>query len=201
MAVRWKENAVVNVKLSDSLYTLAQMYQDPFVQFFNISNTTGIWEEINLESVPTFALLPHDKFFGRECYIEKLNKVKPIKITPPKYIITTFPRAALFEPKVYKNGRYDPDKGKIIKDNLDPIEDEEIIRQYEMTGLHLRWTLKTRLMYFFETGEDIDLYKLNRFYPAEFIKYLEIFYEKFETDDIDTDAQLQAWKNYHNLSE
>ena len=182
MAVKWKENAVVSVKLTDNLFTIAQMYQEPYVQFFDISNTTGKWDGIDLESVSPFAFLPHDTAFNKECYIEKLNKVKPIKITPPQYAIKTFPRAALIEPKVYKNGKYDSYNGKVIKDNLDPIEDEDIIRQHELINLELCWNLKTRLIYFFETGEDIDLDKLNRFYPDEFMKYLNIFRDKFGAD-------------------
>ena len=200
MPLRWKENAVVNVKLADSLYTIAQMYQEPYVQFFNVSNVTGKWDGIDLTGIPTFVFLPHDKFFSRECYIEKLNKVKPIKITPPQYAIRTLPgRAMLVEPKIYKNGKYDSYNGKIIKERLDPVEDESIIRQYEMIDLELRWNLKTRLIYFFETGEDINLSKLNRFYPEEFIKFLKIFCDKFDADD--ATSNLQAWKNTFNISE
>jgi len=198
--LRWKENAVVNVKLTDSLYSIAQMYQEPYVQFFNVSNATGKWDGIDLTSIPTFVFLGHDKFFSREHYVEKLKHVKPIKIIPPQYVIRTFPRNALIEPKLSKSGVYDSTEGKVIKDNLDPIKDESIIRKHEIANMQLRWSLKSRLIYFYETGEDIDLDKLYRFFPDEFIKYLEIFYKKFDTDEIDIDATMQAWKNHFNIS-
>jgi len=194
MPIRWKENAVVNVKLKDDLYTIAQMYQHPYMQFFKISNETGNWDGINLIDVPKYIFIPHDKFFGKEHYVEKLKNIEPIEIVPPKYAIKTFPRPSLVEPVFRKDGLYDSYNAKLIKDNLNPLEDEKLIRQYETVNLELNWNLKTRLIYFFETGEDISLSKLLRFYPDEFIHFLNIFNEKFEV--LDSEGHLQKWKNY-----
>lgn len=150
---------------------------------------------MDLIDIETHILTYSDKSFYKERCIGRLNNIKPIEIQPPQYAIdTSFPRRKnLMEPRFKgKNKLYETYNSKIIKKDLDPIQDEDTIRQFELIGMELNENLTARLIYFYETGLDIDLSKLNIFYPSEFIKYLEIFYDRFKPDG--AEADLQGWK-------
>ena len=180
MGVIWKENAIVNVKLTYDLFTLVQMYQDPYLQFFKISNNTGKWGNVDLTDVSPYLFVATDRFFCRDRLVEKLKQVKPISIKPPQYAISTrFADGPCLVEPIFRDGIYDSFNAKIIKRGLDFVQDEELFRKYELINMELNWNLTTRLIYFFETGNDICLDKLSRFYPNEFKKYSAIFKKRF----------------------
>jgi hypothetical protein len=182
MGIRWKENIIVNVKLKENLFTLAQLYQDPHVQFFKISNNTGKWGKIDLAKTEKYLFTYSERSFYKERFIGRLNHITPIDLKPPKYAISSslLWGNCLVEP-IFKGKQkiYETYNAKVIKKDLDAFQDEDIIRQYELTGMEENLNLTSRLIYFYETGLDIDLYKLALFYPDEHVKYLRIFEEKF----------------------
>jgi len=183
LSLHWEENAIVNVKLQDNMYTLAQLYQEPYLQLFKISNNTGKWGALNLNEIESHIFVYSDSTFYKERFIEKLNNFVPIEICPPKYAINTsiLTGKCLVEPRFKgKQKLYETFNSKIIKKALDPIHDEEIIRQYELIHMEPNYNLTTRLIYFYETGVDVDLGKLYEFYPDEFNKYLNIFQNRFQ---------------------
>ena len=182
MGVQWKENAVVNVKLTENLYTVAQLYQSTHVQFFKISNTTGKWDKLNLMNVPKYIFSFPDKHFCQEHFQEILKHVQPIEIAPPQYaVMSSLIKGKCLVETVLKGKHkiYDSYNVKIIRKGLDSVQDENIIRQYEMIGMENSLYLKFRLVYFYETGIDIDISKLSEFYPEEGRKWAGIFNKRF----------------------
>lgn len=165
------------------MYTLAQLYQDPYIQLFKISNTTGKWEALNLNELETYIFVYSDSSFYKERFKEKLNNIVPIDIKPPKYAINTsiLTGKCLVEPRFKgKQKLYETYNARIIKKDLDPIQDKEIIRQHELIHMEPNWNLTSRLIYFYEMNVDVDLVKLYEFYPDEFSKYLSIFQDRFK---------------------
>ncbi len=139
----WKENDIINIKLNDKLYTLGQMLTDPYMLFFNISNTDGQWNsDIDLNQVPNLFCVLIGRDFLKQRAVEKLTgKINPMldQSRLPKYWIRPnisysggypFKGGALVEvdPKVgYVNG-------KVIIPNLS-LSDIESIKKYELVNM------------------------------------------------------------------
>jgi hypothetical protein len=50
--VRWKENAVLSIKIRDDLYCLAQMLLPPYLVFFDCFGANDEWGDVVLEATP-----------------------------------------------------------------------------------------------------------------------------------------------------
>ena len=46
-----EKNDLVNIQLRDDLYTIGQMLISPVMRFYDISNTDGVWNDIDLNNV------------------------------------------------------------------------------------------------------------------------------------------------------
>lgn len=76
--LRWKENDILNIKLKENLFTIAQMsYEECFMMFFAIYNEDGMWENIDLEKTKNLFCLPVLSDFLKNKVIGKLENVKP----------------------------------------------------------------------------------------------------------------------------
>ncbi|MCA8432187.1 hypothetical protein [Burkholderia seminalis] len=65
----WSENSIFNVKLSENLFTIAQMRCNHLMQFFDVSSEDGAWSGVDLNTVPELFSI----------YVAE-NKLKPILV-------------------------------------------------------------------------------------------------------------------------
>ncbi len=49
--ITWQEGRILSLKLKDDLYTLVQMRENYYLQFFDLTNTQNTWTGVNLEKV------------------------------------------------------------------------------------------------------------------------------------------------------
>jgi hypothetical protein len=158
----WKRNHLVNVKLREDLYTPAQMLVDPYIMFFALFNQTGRWEGVELSKTPTLFCVPVGRVFLKNCVENKITEgvVADENLTLPKYWIRPcivydgsfpFKGGDLIE---IDTNRGDTHAGRIVKPDLDVVEDAEAIRKYELTNMWGDEDTTKRLIHFYETGVD-----------------------------------------------
>ncbi|MBA3987054.1 MAG: hypothetical protein H0X63_10885 [Flavobacteriales bacterium] len=161
----WKEGDIVNIKLRNDLYTIGILLVDPYIMLFDLSNTNGEWENIDLDKVPTLFCVLIGRDFLQHSVISKIKKGVKIakKVEVPKYWLrpidnydgkNTWKNAQLIEvdPRI---GTY---YGKVIQ-KLVTSKDKEIIKKYELTNMYGSEDLNERLIHYFDTNENIDSLK------------------------------------------
>jgi hypothetical protein len=55
--ITWTKDDLINIKLTESLYTIAQMSTSPVMQFFDVRNSGGIWKNVDLNSADSIFVL------------------------------------------------------------------------------------------------------------------------------------------------
>ena len=161
--INWQENDVLNIKISDNLFTVAQMLKEPYLMFFQISNMDGQWKELHLSEIPNLFCIP----VAREFLTKRVeNKVKSDNVADSSIQIPKFwiiPHLNFDGGFLYKGGKLielDPKVGEtnslVLKNNLLIDIDKEIIEKCELTNLWGDEDLINRLVVYFTKGINED---------------------------------------------
>lgn len=173
----WKENFLFNIKLSNNMYTIAQMSISPTIIFYDLLSKDGIWHNINLNNEKYIFRVFVGNIFKN--IIE--NRIKNKTIIPMENQYYKY----WIDPKLNENYRYNPDyefpfhggrlieedadgrlnivTARVIKNNLILPHDKEIINKYELITMWGADTLRDRLCRYFETGINQDNFKCRVF--------------------------------------
>ncbi len=158
--VQWKDNAVLNVRLRDDLFTLAQMRSNHLLEFFDI-RSRGEWGVLNLSSVPVLFTIYVAENRLRPLFSEWLpsSKVSPNDRPVERRMLSFVVKAG----NSYSADLVElPDDlssvdAKVLKADLSPRTDLEIIHHYELTGMvGDAEKLRTRLVRYFDSGINWD---------------------------------------------
>ena len=157
----WKDGTVINVKLREDLFTLAQMRLNHCMQFFDIRNSDGIWQGIDLNSIkPLFCAFVAENRL-KPLFVETLpgDKVIPNhRPMPNRMIKYRFGgegnnKADLVELDEGSSGI----NARVIRANLTTENDLDTIYKYEYVGMiGDPEKLRKRLVRYFDTGVNWD---------------------------------------------
>jgi len=163
--------SVLNVCITpDKLYSLAQMRDNHYLQFFDVSNDVGKWNDVDLNSVASLFcnFVAESKLKSLLVDVLSPEKVKPRLLPPPTVGLAYdilgagFPNVALVE----MGPEYDCTKFKIIKPRLNFNDDMSLILQHEFLGTFGdAEKLRSRLLRYFEKGINWDETK-NYLFPG-----------------------------------
>lgn len=165
----WKKNDWVNICLSDSLYTVAQMLDSPVLCFYDIKNNDGIWDSVDLSNTNILFMVLVNNSINKDFIIEKINRTTYIDKTFDQYFIKPYTIMDGIHYKGDKNSfpflggkliKYDSTLGSvrspIIKEDLTLPEDKEIMEKYELTNMWGKEELRERLVRYFSKGINRD---------------------------------------------
>jgi hypothetical protein len=172
--VIWKPNVLVSLKLRDNLFTIGQILNKVIMQFFDISNSDGVWKNVDLNKTPMLfrAFVLRAPIDGR--ITEKT--VIPNFMPKDRYWIYPYSPIHKFYPGKYwerdgensfafmggelvdlgENFTLDSCSGILVKENLRLPEDKDIIEKYELTNMWSSESLTQRLVRYFDTGINRD---------------------------------------------
>lgn len=168
----WKENALVNIKLRENLYTIGQLLVSPIVRFYDIATKDGAWEAVDLNNVkPLFQV-----YIG-QVVLQRLvvGKIKEKSVIPsslpfsPLWIDahTNYDGSFLWRGgklvDVGPEGKIDAWEAPVIKQHLHLPDDREIIENVELTNMWGDLDLSDRLCRYFDTGVNRDDLKFEVF--------------------------------------
>ena len=159
--VTWKENALISLKLRDDLFTIAQMLRLPFLRLFKVSNTDGVWRNLDLNKVEVLFCVTVGRVVRQQLSEGKVTdrSVIPSALPFQKMWIDAYVNFDGGFPFIGgKLIEVDPSKddttAPIVKDWLLPKADAELIKKYELTNMWGADDLRKRLVTYFDTGVD-----------------------------------------------
>lgn len=83
--ITWQEGKILSLKLKDDLYTLVQMRENYYLQFFDLTNTQDTWTGVNLEKVdPLFFIFTSTKALKGLAISEPSSDKVRIDMRPPE---------------------------------------------------------------------------------------------------------------------
>jgi hypothetical protein len=178
--VIWRPGDLVNIKLRDSLFTIGQMLTKPVMRFYDIVNSTGRWENVDLNDVPVLFRVFVGRVINQRLIHEKIknNTVIPSHKPYEPYWINaytliddshfkgdwhSFPflggKAIDLGPELTANTTDAP----VIKEDLSLPEDRKMIEDLELTNMWGHDDLSDRLCRYFDTGINRDDLKFEVF--------------------------------------
>jgi hypothetical protein len=165
----WRKNDLINICLSNNLYTIAQMLDSPIMCFYDIKNNDGIWNNIDLTNINILFVVLVNNSINKDFIVEKINGKIYIDKTLDQYFIKPYTIMDGFHYKGNKNSfpflggkliKYDPILGSVhspvIKEDLNISQDKEIIEKYELTNMWGKEELRDRLVRYFSKGINRD---------------------------------------------
>ncbi|EMR3754056.1 TPA: hypothetical protein KEW36_002204 [Proteus mirabilis] len=176
----WKVGDLVNIKLRDDLYTIGQMLTSPAMRFYDISNTDGVWKNIDLNEVTPLFRVFVGNVINKYLITEKIKEKSVIASNKPyePYWIKPY---NIMDFEHYQGDRFSfpflggkiidlsPDgnisvtRAPVIKEDLTLPKDRELIEQYELTNMWGHEPLSDRLCRYFDTGINRDDLKFEVF--------------------------------------
>ena len=158
--VQWKNNFVLNVRLRDDLFTLAQMRSNHLLEFFDI-RSSGEWGAVDLSSIRVLFTIYVAESRLRSLFSDWLP---PSKIKPNDRPVERRMLSFIVKPdNSYGANLVElPDdlssvSAKVIKADLSPTSDLTVIHNYELTGMvGDPEKLRTRLIRYFDSGVNWD---------------------------------------------
>lgn len=160
-AIKWVNEAVIVLEVDKGVYTLAQMRAHGLLEFFDTFRTVDEWEGIDLNDSPIVFCLhvardPLKKLFLRFLTAGevKVNE-RPIikKMLKFRWVSAGKNTADL----IVLNDDYSSIGATVLKSDLCPDKDFEIIETHDFCGLHGDTVkLQQRLRFFYETGINWD---------------------------------------------
>jgi hypothetical protein len=158
---------VLNIKLRDDLFSIAQVSLPSYVTFFDIASKNGDWKDVDLSKTPILF-----------CAVVATTRMKPLivgKLASDRVKADTRQMERLFiKPGLNFSGGHAfrggnlievDDRGEttqrpIIKKGLTAEADSELILKYELTNM---WNdpelLRDRLIRYFDDGINWDRHK------------------------------------------
>ncbi|NUF78267.1 hypothetical protein GY065_04910 [Snodgrassella sp. ESL0323] len=182
--VVWKKNDLVNIQLRDDLYTIGQMLASSAMRFYDISNTDGIWNDVDLNNVKPLFTVFVGRIINKYLIHSKIKSPTVIPSSEPyeRYWIQPY---TIMDGDHYNGDHYKGDfsfvflggklidngangeKGitnaPIIKEDLTLPEDRDLIEKYELTSMWGDGDLRDRLCRYFDTGINRDDLKFEVF--------------------------------------
>jgi hypothetical protein len=174
----WKKNDLVNIYLSNNLYTIAQMLDSPVMCFYNITNDNGIWKNIDLTNIDTLFTVLVSNSINKDFITGKIDKktvvfkafdehqyfIKPYTIMDGIHYKRNMGSFPFLGGKLIK---YDSQLGSVrspvLKEDLILPQDKDIVEKYELTNMWGREELRERLIRFFSIGINRDDLKYEAF--------------------------------------
>ncbi|MCW7551053.1 hypothetical protein OO184_24880 [Photorhabdus sp. APURE] len=176
----WKPNHLVSVKLRDNLYTIGQMLNRAEMRFYDISNTNGIWKDIDLNEVNilfrVFVVNTVSKFLIQDKIKDK--SVIPNLQSYDNYWIEAYTSMDIGHYPSHRDnfsflggklidigsrGNIGTTLAPVLKEDLSLPEDREIIEKYELTNMWAHSSLQERLCRYFDRGINRDDLKFEVF--------------------------------------
>ncbi|MDR0746516.1 MAG: hypothetical protein LBE89_01345 [Helicobacteraceae bacterium] len=178
----WKSGDLLNIRLRDGLFTIAQMLTSPIMRFYDISSNDGQWEHVDLNQVtPLCRVMVASRLINKYLVHEKIKNKTLIPSHMPfeRYWIKTYSLLDKFYPgrncknsfpfmggkliDLGPNEDFSVTEAPIIKENLQLPQDREIIEKYELTPMWSHEDLGARLIRYFDTGINRDDLKFEVF--------------------------------------
>lgn len=157
----WKEGAVLSVEVRPDLFTLAQMRPDPLMQFFDIRSKDGVWDGIDLNTVPPLFCIKVAEGRLKPLFVAlvPVDNVKPNgRPVPVRMIDYRFGRDGDHEADLVElTDRYSGIGARVIKAGLTIEKDLELIYGHEYLGMFGDpEKLRGRLAKYFDAGVNWD---------------------------------------------
>jgi hypothetical protein len=179
-AVPRKEEALVNIKLRDDLYTIGQLKRSPYMWVFDIRNESGHWANVDLNEVKPLFCVGIAQPVIRKLVVERLKPtevIAPRSLPIPPYWIKPLNWIDRLESASPEKGQFpwrggrlialDPNIGSlespIAKPVLDLEADRELIESCELTNMWADADLADRLCRYFDKGINRDDLKFETF--------------------------------------
>ncbi|MGE6758258.1 hypothetical protein ACQKGO_09625 [Corallococcus interemptor] len=152
---------VLSLQLREDLHTLAQLRDNSLMEFFNVRRPAPVWTGTNLNHVPVLfcAYTAESRLKPLVSHVVPADGVVPNARPVPRRMLS-----AIIEPGgrygadlVELTDDYEPVKATLVRADLDPVTDRELLYRHELTGMiGDPGKLKKRLLRFFETGVNWD---------------------------------------------
>lgn len=197
--IKWKENALIAIKLKSGKYCLAKMLISPYIVFYNYQfDDINNWEK-GIENSPSelFCSAVAKQFLKNSTIVKlKTGKLEITHTYPTKWI-KVFPESR--KVTIWENTENElsffiigsPAGGQLIKRDISKkgiqkeeiisskidLNDNETIDKYETTSIGLFPQLNERLFLCFKFSKNIDPEKdivFNRQIPFEYKTYMEM---------------------------
>ena len=173
VAITWKADALISLKLRDDLYTIAQLKKNSFIWCFDIQNTSGEWEDVDLNVVKPLFCVVVARIVLRHMAAEKIEHgvVPPANLPIPSQWLrpnqnpayATTPGSVSFDKFPWRNAtlvddypELGPTRATVIKPELDVEVDRAIIESRELDNMWGPDDLGDRLRRYFDTGINRD---------------------------------------------
>ncbi|QHM70041.1 hypothetical protein [Mixta intestinalis] len=178
--ITWKVGDLVNIKLRDNLYTIGQMLTSPAMRFYDLSNTSGVWEYIDLNEINSLFRVFVGKVINKDLIQGKIKSgtVRPSSKPYEPYWIHAYSSMDKGHYPENRNGflfmggkliDLGPDgnisvtQAPVIKEDLTLPQDRKLIEEYELTNMWGHDDLHDRLCRYFDTGINRDDLKFEVF--------------------------------------
>ncbi|QEM82660.1 hypothetical protein [Halomonas binhaiensis] len=179
--VVWKVGDIVSIKLREDLYTLGQMLTNPAMRFYDISNSDGVWENVDLNTISPLFRVFVGKAINKDLVVEKVQVKSVISSGKPYEPHWIKPYTLAMDESHYPGQQGDfpfmggrvidlgPDGGisttsaPVVKEDLTLPDDREIIESLELTNMWSSEDLGDRLRRYFDSGIDRDDLKFEVF--------------------------------------
>jgi hypothetical protein len=166
---QWPEGHLLSVKLRDDLYTIAQRSRPLFMRFFKVARRDGRWQRLELDTIPVLFTVPvllsaPGALAGGEVDASVAPNTTPferywLKANPEPGSSDAFEGASLVESRERELARSWP----VVKELVSLATEGDLVRRCEFTRTTNSTDLKQRLTHYFDTGRDLDPFKLKVF--------------------------------------
>lgn len=156
-----KENDVVSVKVNAEAFTLAQMRNNGIMQFFDMVRTENEWGGVDLNDVPSlFFIFVADKALS-PIFVEKLSSdsvVRSLAPVPRRMLSAVIGNVGDYGANLVElTDSFSSYGANIIKQDLKPETDKDLLYRYEMAGVYGDpEKIGRRLERYFQTGINWD---------------------------------------------
>lgn len=157
--IAWQEGKILSLKLKDNLYTLVQMRENYYLQFFDLINTQDTWSGVNLEKVdPLFFIFTSTKALKGLAISEPSSDEVRIDMRPPeKKMLRAIIGGNYGADLIELTDSFETLDAITLKSNLTLTDDLDTIYKYELSGMiGDPEKLQNRLVNYFENGVNWD---------------------------------------------
>ena len=177
----WTCGDLLNIKLRDDLYTIAQMLASPTMRFYDIRSSDGNWKNIDLNSIDhLFQVFVASRLINVHL---AQGKIRDASVTPdrrPPEPLWLNPYTSM-DGDHYKgtkdsfsflggkiidigiDGKIGTTLAPVVKEDLSLPEDRELIEKYELAWMWSHESLSDRLCRYFDAGINRDDLKFEVF--------------------------------------
>ncbi len=172
----WQPGGLLLIRVDDDLFTVAQMFQNSYLRFFDLQSKTENFGKVDLNECRilfTVAALANRRK-GEKALLIREEEIIPFSVPLERYWIK--PNVSFSGKIPWKGGNLVDMEGRhgsggfdapIVKGNLDAKTDRNIILTHELTNMQLYDDMLLRLRRYFEAGVNIDELKYEIFPDLE----------------------------------